>query len=72
MVCVQGALLLSEVLRERDAQLQYREKKKEEEKVGRAVADKEGERGILSGEDHEALMEKAQARNETAKFQLMQ
>ncbi|CAI7992319.1 Coiled-coil domain-containing protein 173 [Geodia barretti] len=68
------ALLLSEVMRERDAQLEYKKKKEEVAKtVDQTYIDiqqEERERGIAA--DHEAAVERGRTRVETAKFNAIQ
>jgi len=69
-----GALLLTEVLRERDAQVEYKKRREQAVKAQEALylraQEKERERGTL--EDIKAARERAQARDVVARFQLKQ
>jgi hypothetical protein len=69
-----GALLLSEVLRERDAQLEYKTRKQEVAKMADQkyilIQEEEREKGIAA--DEKASLERAKAQHETSKFQAMQ
>lgn len=69
-----GALLLSEVLRERDAQLEYKKKRQEAAKRvdQKHICMQEEERGKGIAADQNASIERAKAKHETSKFHAMQ